>query len=96
MEIIIKKSWGKVLNILKKQVEKDFNFFFSAHHSNQMSEGSQVSKITIYVKILKRHSLTDSPRVGIELPGQLKMQKLPYSETKHVAFYALSWVIKTH
>ena len=37
-----------------------------------MSEGSLVSKVTLCVKILKWHSLTQSARVGIELPGQLK------------------------
>ena len=36
-----------------------------------MSEGSQVSKVTLCVKILKWHSPT--PRSGIELPGQLKI-----------------------
>ena len=42
----------------------------SRRHSDQMSEGSQVSKVTLYVQILKCHN--PPPRVGIELPGQLK------------------------
>ena len=50
--------------------------FLSGHHSDQMSEGSQVSKVTICVNILKWQwvidSLTHWPRSGIELPGQLK------------------------
>ena len=36
------------------------------------SEGSQVSKVTICVKFLKWQSVTEWPRSGIELPGQLK------------------------
>ena len=41
-----------------------------------MSEGSQVSKVTLCVKILKWQSpKTTTPRVGIELPGQLKTNK---------------------
>ena len=40
---------------------------------DQMSEGSQVSEVTLCVKIQKWQWLTHSPkRVGIELPGQLK------------------------
>ena len=46
--------------------------FLSKHHSDQMSEESQVSKITLCVKIQKWHSATHWPRSGIELPGQLK------------------------
>ena len=34
--------------------------YLSAHHSDQMSEGSQVSKVTLCVKILKWRSLTHS------------------------------------
>ena len=53
-----------------------FSVFLSRHHSDQMSEGSQVSKVSLCVKILKWHPPTDSvsqwPRSGIELPGQLK------------------------
>ena len=52
-----------------------FNFFFSAHQSDQMSEGSQVSKVTLCVEILKWHPPSNRrrrPRSGIELPGQLK------------------------
>ena len=53
-------------------------FVFSSRHlSDQMSEGYQVSKVTLCVKILKwhslTHSLTQSARVGIELPGQLNI-----------------------
>ena len=49
-----------------------FFVFLSRHHAHQMSEGSQVSKVTRFVKILKWHPLTQRPRSGIELPGQLK------------------------
>ena len=58
--------------------------FSSWHHTDQMSEGSQVSKVTICVKILKWqwltavHWLTDWPRSGIELPGQLKTDSMGY------------------
>ena len=37
-----------------------------------MAEGSQVSKVTLCVKILNWHWVTQWPRSGIELPGQLK------------------------
>ena len=39
-----------------------------------MSDQSQVSHVNICIKILKGggQSVTDSSRVGIELPGQLK------------------------
>ena len=39
-----------------------------------MSDRAQVSKVNICIKILKGggQSVTDSPRVGIELPGQTK------------------------
>ena len=51
--------------------------FLSGHQSDQMSEGSQVWKVTLCVKILKWRSVSQSvthwPRSGIELPGQLKM-----------------------
>ena len=51
--------------------------FLSWQHSDQMSEGSQVSKVTLCVKILKwqsvTHPLSHWPRSGIELPGQLKI-----------------------
>ena len=44
-----------------------------------MSEGSQVSKVTLCVKTRKwqwvSDSLTDWPRSSIELPGQLKISK---------------------
>ena len=33
-----------------------FFVFLSTHHSDQMCEGSEVSKVTLYVKILKWHS----------------------------------------
>ena len=49
--------------------------FLSRHHSDQMSEGSQLSKVTLCVQILKWQSFTThSPlrRVDIELPGQLR------------------------
>ena len=35
-------------------------FFLSRRHSDQMSEGSQVSRVTLYVQILKWRWLTDS------------------------------------
>ena len=41
-----------------------------------MSEGSEVSKVSLCVKILKWRSVTPSPRSGIELPGQLKKRQL--------------------
>ena len=41
----MRKSWDKG--------EVFFNFFFSAHPSDQMSEGSQVSNVTLCVEILK-------------------------------------------
>ena len=59
----LKKNW-KNFNF--------FQFFFSPHYPDQMSEGYQVSKVTLCVKILKWHLITQWPRVGIELPGQLK------------------------
>ena len=50
--------------------------FLFRHHFDQMSEGSEVSKVTLCVKIQKWHWVshwpTDWPRSGIELPGQLK------------------------
>ena len=49
--------------------------FSSRHHSGLISVGSQVSKVTLCVKILKWHSLTQWPRSGIELPGQLKSKR---------------------
>ena len=36
-----------------------FSVFLSRHHSDQMSEGSQVSKVSLCVKILKWHPPTD-------------------------------------
>ena len=49
--------------------------FSSEHFFDQMSEGSQVSKVTLCVKILKWHPPSHWPRSGIELPGQLKTEK---------------------
>ena len=53
-----------------------FFFFLSGPHSDKMSKRSQVSKVTLCVEILQwqsvTESLTDWPRSGIELPGQLK------------------------
>ena len=37
-----------------------FSVFLSRHHSDQMSEGSQVSKVSLCVKILKWHLPTQS------------------------------------
>ena len=73
------KSWKKIEKKNKKKVGKKlffFQFFFSTHHPDQMLEGSRVSKVTICVRILKsarrRRRRRRRPRVGIELPGQLK------------------------
>ena len=41
-------------------------------HSDQMSEGSQVTKVTICVQY-SEVAVSESKRVGIELPGQLKI-----------------------
>ena len=49
--------------------------FLSRHHADQMSEGSQISKVTLCVKIQKWHWplwLTGWPRVGLELTRQQK------------------------
>ena len=43
-----------------------------------MSEGSQVSKVTICVQYSKV-AVSESPRVGIELPGQLKIDIVPWA-----------------
>ena len=48
-----------------------FFVFSSRHHSDQMSEGSQVWEVTLCVETQKWQSVTESPRSGIELPGQL-------------------------
>ena len=40
---------------------------FSRHHSDQMSEGSQVSKVTICIQIQKWQWVSEWPRVGKEL-----------------------------
>ena len=48
--------------------------FLSRHHSDKMTEGSQVSKFTLCVKFQNRQwvseSVTDWPRPGIELTGK--------------------------
>ena len=46
----------------------------SRRHSDHISEGSQVSKVTLCVKNLKWHWPTELQRSGIELPGQLKTE----------------------
>ena len=57
--------------------------FLSRHHADQISEGSQVSQVTLCVKIQKWQSVTFWPRSGIELPGQLKKKKRKnYKKTK--------------
>ena len=72
MEKIRKKCWKKLEKIEKSR--KKIQLFFSPHHPDQMSEGSQVSKVTLCVKILKWQSPTKTtPRSSIELPGQLKI-----------------------
>ena len=82
----IGKSWKQKLERISI-----FSVFFSPHYSDQMSEGSQVSKVTLCVKILKWQWLTHWPRSGIELPGQLKIvfaffQRISISHlyTKHL------------
>ena len=72
----MEKSWNFCLNKLKKCQPFFLDFFFSAHHPDQMSDGSQVSKVTLCVEILKWHLATTKTktRSGIELPGQLKIQ----------------------
>ena len=65
--------------------------FLSWHHSDQMSEGSQVSKVTLCDQILnlKWHPVTDNQ--STELPGQLKkltIEKL--SPVAHHYHYTLS------
>ena len=37
--------------------------FLSRHHSDQMSEGSQVSKVTLCVEVLKWRSVTHQGQV---------------------------------
>ena len=64
-----------------------FASFFSRHFADQMSEGPEVSKVTLCVKILKWHPVTQSPRSGIELPGQLKT--LPTGIYPQIAFNLL-------
>ena len=57
--------------------------FLSGHHFDQMSEGSQVSKVALCVEILKWQWVSDwrqRPRVGIELPGQLKIIKAVHKQ----------------
>ena len=49
---------------LKKYQFQYFNFFCSAHHCDQMSEESQVSKVTICVEILKWQSGTQGRYTG--------------------------------
>ena len=44
---------------------KFFNFFFSAHQSDQMSEGSQVSKVTLCVEILKWQSALTTTKTKV-------------------------------
>ena len=56
----MEKSWKKVGKKIGLFFKFFFNLFFSAHHSDQMSEGAQVSKVTLCVKILKWHPLTHS------------------------------------
>ena len=51
-------------------------FYFSAHHSDQMSEGSQVSKVTICVKILKWRLLTEMQKAA-SMAGVLVLIFLP-------------------
>ena len=82
------KSWEK---LEEKKIGKNLNFFqlfFSTHHSDQMSDGSQVSKVTICVQILKWHRR--QPRVGIEMPGQLKILLYKYTETqRHIYKFSI-------
>ena len=48
-----------------------FFVFFSWHHSDQISAGSEVSKVMLCVQILQCHR-PRLPMVGMELPWQLK------------------------
>ena len=72
--------------------------FLSWHHSDQMSEGSQVLKVTLCVKILKwqsmTHSLTHWPRSGIELQAQLKNSTW-YIFAIYALFSISAWVVAT-
>ena len=61
-----------------------FFAFLSFYHSDQMSGGSQVSKVTLCVQKFLRRS-----RVGIELRGQLKSKK----ELEQVALVAAMLVV---
>ena len=54
----LEKSWVKKWKKSWKKLDNVFIFFFSAHHSHQMSEGAQMSKVTLCVKILKWQSFT--------------------------------------
>ena len=86
---------------MKKKIFKlVFNIFFSAHHSDQMSEGSQGPKVTICVQYSKveLYPLTQSARVGIELPGQLKtdefeMSFVPCSVNRDDIMSCVSWAL---
>ena len=63
MNFLLKKM-RKRFWIFKKKL-KNFNFFCSAHHCDQMSEESQVSKVTLCVKILKWQPKRPLPEVNI-------------------------------
>ena len=69
---------------LFKHVFNFFRFFSSTYHSDQISEGSEVSTVTPCVEILKWHWPTDWlthwRRSGIELPGQLKRYGHPQTK----------------
>ena len=70
MRKVEKKLKNKVKKVEKKSFKKiekfQFfsTFFFSPHHPDQMSGASQVSKITIHVKIRKWHSVSHSVTKG--------------------------------
>ena len=55
-------------NLKKNEKIMKKKYHSSAFHSDQMSEGSQVLKVTIFIKISK----VTKTRVGIMLSGQLK------------------------
>ena len=69
--------------------------FLSRHHPDQISEGSEVSKVSLCVQIAKRLLVTHSARESIELPGQLKKHLLfpkPHFEQSELAI--ISWLMK--
>ena len=52
------------LDAREKKFPEILFVFLSTHHSDQMSEGSQSSKVNLKVTLCDGQSLTYSPRVG--------------------------------